>query len=105
MPGMNVVIRSLVKCLEQEYGVEELYGARYGYHGLANDPSKWKKLTSAGLNGVQDLGGSILGVQGPRAKMQDVVDKLVQSGTTQVYLIGGTGTLRAAQQLKELIRQ
>ena len=41
VPGMNVVIRSLVKCLEQEYGVTQIYGAKYGFAGLASDPSKW----------------------------------------------------------------
>ena len=35
VPGMNVVIRSLVKCLEQEYGVRDIYGARYGFWGLS----------------------------------------------------------------------
>ena len=39
VPGMNVVIRSLVKCLEQEYGVREIYGANFGFMGLAQDPS------------------------------------------------------------------
>ena len=34
VPGMNVVIRSLVKCLEQEYGVQDIFGAKYGFVGL-----------------------------------------------------------------------
>lgn len=74
VPGMNVVIRSLVKCLEQEYGVNEIYGAKYGFHGLADDAKNWMKLTSDSLIGVQDKGGSILGVQGPHATMEKVLD-------------------------------
>ena len=62
VPGMNVVIRALVKCLEQEYGVKNIFGAKYGFWGLTKDQSDWQKLTSAGLTGVQDKGGSILGV-------------------------------------------
>lgn len=31
VPGMNVVIRNIVHCLETEYGVEEIYGVRYGF--------------------------------------------------------------------------
>lgn len=58
---MNVVIRSLVKCLEQEYGVAEIYGAKFGFMGLADDPAKWTKLTAEKLNGIQQQGGSILG--------------------------------------------
>ena len=62
VPGMNVVIRSLVKCLEQEYGVTQILGAKYGFWGLAGDPKEWIKLTSASLVGVQQRGGSVLGV-------------------------------------------
>ena len=52
VPGMNVVIRSLVKCLEQEYGVSQIYGAKYGFTGLAGDSSDWIKLTADGLHGI-----------------------------------------------------
>ena len=70
---MNVVVRSLVKCLEQEYGVKEIYGARYGFSGLAQELDKWTKLTSESLTGVQDKGGSILGVQGPSVEPEVVL--------------------------------
>ena len=63
---MNVVIRSIVKCLEQEYGVTDIYGAKYGFMGLAEDSSKWLKLTSEGLDGIQHKGGTVLGTAGPR---------------------------------------
>lgn len=36
--------------------------------------------------------------------MEDVLKRLLESGVTQVYLIGGIGTLRAAQVLKEFVR-
>ena len=65
VPGMNVVIRSLVKCLEQEYGVNQIFGAKYGLAGLAKAQREWVKLTSESLHGIQDKGGSILGTQGP----------------------------------------
>lgn len=58
---MNVVIRSLVKCLEQEYGVRQIFGAKFGFMGLADDPANWIKLTADSLNGIQHRGGSILG--------------------------------------------
>ena len=102
---MNVVIRSLVKCLEQEYGVGEIYGAKYGFHGLAGDSNKWIKLTSNELTGIQQRGGSILGVQGPPVQLGDVVNRLVQTGTTQVYLIGGVSTLKCAQMIKDMVRK
>mmetsp|Transcript_47884 Transcript_47884/g.63344 ORF Transcript_47884/g.63344 Transcript_47884/m.63344 type:complete len:335 (-) Transcript_47884:344-1348(-) len=102
---MNVVIRSLVKCLEQEYGVTQIFGARYGFTGLADELRNWIQLTSDSLNGVQDKGGSILGVQGPHVDMKPVYDRLIESGTTQLYLIGGIGTLRAANEIKNMARR
>jgi 6-phosphofructokinase 1 len=36
-PGQNVVIRSLVKCLENEYGVKEIHGVKWGFRGLASE--------------------------------------------------------------------
>ena len=73
---MNVVIRSLVKCLEQEYGVDAIFGARYGFSGLAADTKEWLKLTSETLTGIQQQGGSILGVQGPYVTPEAVFERL-----------------------------
>ena len=85
--------------------MREIYGARYGFSGLADDPSKWRKLTSEGLDGIQHQGGSILGVQGPVVQISDILERLIQSGTTQVYLIGGATTLRCTKELKDLARE
>lgn len=37
--------------------------------------------------------------------MEQVLTKLEESGTSQLYLVGGAGTLRAAQYLKNLVRE
>ena len=34
---MNVVIKGIVRCLEIEYGVTEIYGAKWGYLGFMED--------------------------------------------------------------------
>ena len=34
VPGMNVVIRTIVHCLETEYGVTDIHGVKYGFQGL-----------------------------------------------------------------------
>lgn len=41
-PGLNVVIRDIVMCLNYNYGVSEIYGAPYGYLGVYG--RDWKKL-------------------------------------------------------------
>lgn len=52
-PGKNVILRSLVKCLEQEYGVKEIYGVKWGFRGFTEDyPKHWIKLQAAQLEGI-----------------------------------------------------
>ena len=47
-PGKNVCIRSLVKCLEQDYGVPEIYGIKWGFRGFCEDfPKHWERITSS----------------------------------------------------------
>lgn len=44
-PGLNVVIKSLVNCLTNEYGVKEIYGIKWGYRGFYEDyPNNWIPL-------------------------------------------------------------
>ena len=44
-PGLNVVIKSVVDCLSYEYGVEEVWGIRWGYRGFYESDDYWIKLT------------------------------------------------------------
>lgn len=61
-PGKNVVLRSLVKCLEHEYGVEEIYGVKWGFRGFCEEfPKFWVKIDAASLEGIQHQGGAKLG--------------------------------------------
>ena len=60
-PGVNVVLRSLVKCLESEYKVKDVFAVRWGVKGLMNYGGHWSKIKSTDLEGVQNQGGSILG--------------------------------------------
>ena len=43
-PGLNDVIRSLVRTLAFSYGVDRILGFRYGYAGLAAEPSAEPRL-------------------------------------------------------------
>lgn len=41
-PGLNVVIKSIVQCLNFEYGAEEIWGIKWGYRGFYEDfPKHW----------------------------------------------------------------
>ena len=54
-PGLNVVIRSIVMSLSREYGVEEIYGIKWGYRGFYEDfPNNWRKLTPAIVDSIHN---------------------------------------------------
>lgn len=36
-PGLNVVIRSIVMSLERTYGINEVWGVKWGYRGFYED--------------------------------------------------------------------
>ena len=60
-PGLNVAIKSIVDCLSYEYGVEEIWGLRWGYSVFYESPDYWMHLTKDNVNGIQSMGGTILG--------------------------------------------
>ena len=37
VPGINVVIRELVRDLKYNYGVSKIFGAKYGYTGIIQE--------------------------------------------------------------------
>ena len=60
-PGLNVVIKGIVDCLEFEYNVHEIWGIKWGYRGFYEDPNYWVKLDAERTTGIQSMGGTILG--------------------------------------------
>jgi 6-phosphofructokinase 1 len=60
-PGLNVVIKGLVESLENEYGVSEIWGIKWGYRGFYENDDFWIKLDHEAVQGIQNLGGTILG--------------------------------------------
>jgi len=51
-PGLNVVIKSLVNCLSNEYGVKEIYGVKWGYRGFYDDDKFWIKLDNKEVENI-----------------------------------------------------
>jgi len=51
-PGTNVVIKGLVKCLNQ-YGVKDIFGVKWGFRGFTEDyPKHWTKLDPESVEGI-----------------------------------------------------
>lgn len=107
-PGLNAVIRGVVKAASQHPGVE-IIGIRDGLNGLIHRPLRAHPLT---LDGVQDIlhrGGTILGTcnQGGNPYESDQRDMHLRNtlegiktlGLDALLVVGGEGTQGMAKTL------
>jgi 6-phosphofructokinase 1 len=99
-PGLNDVIRGLVMTLNYSYGVRTIYGIPYGYEGfIPRCHHTPLHLTPDFVSKIHEDGGSILGSsRGPQSK-KEIVDFLVEYRINVLFVIGGDGTLRGAQDI------
>jgi 6-phosphofructokinase 1 len=114
-PGLNAVIRAVVKTALNEYGWKVL-GIEDGFEGLIQ-PGKVRPLGMADVRGILHRGGTILGTtnranpfdyvveSGGGRKSLDVSDDVVRKaevlGLDAVVVIGGDGSLRIAHELMQ----
>ncbi len=96
-PGINDVIRAVVLSLCHHYGVEKVYGFRFGYEGLVkrygHEPLE---LTSEAVDNIGELGGTILASSRGPQDSAEMVDYLAELGVGILFAIGGDGTLKGA---------
>ncbi|MEK7846824.1 MAG: 6-phosphofructokinase, partial [Nitrospinota bacterium] len=108
-PGLNAVIRAVVKTAIQQYKMEVL-GIIDGYYGLVNN--EIKELALEDVSGIMPRGGTILGtsnvvnpfnyytiVNGKKvySDISDIVIKNIKAnGIDVMVVIGGDGTLEIA---------
>ena len=101
-PGLNDVIRAVVRSLRLHYGVNKVYGFRFGYEGLVrrlgHEPLE---LTPESVHRIHEGGGSILGTSRGPQDPAEMVEYLKQLGVGILFAIGGDGTLRGAQKIGE----
>jgi 6-phosphofructokinase 1 len=101
-PGLNDVIRAVVRSLHRNYGVDRIYGFRFGYEGLVrrigHEPLR---LTPESVHRIHESGGSILGSSRGHQDTAEMVDCLNELGVGILFAIGGDGTLRGAQKIGE----
>ncbi|HCJ95412.1 MAG TPA: diphosphate--fructose-6-phosphate 1-phosphotransferase, partial [Sphaerochaeta sp.] len=97
-PGLNNVIRAVVRCFWYRYGVRRISGIRFGYRGLLeNSPYPLMNLDPDVVDDIQEKGGSILGSsRGGGDKVEEIIDSLERLNINVLITIGGDGTLRGA---------
>ncbi|MFW6457179.1 MAG: 6-phosphofructokinase [Planctomycetota bacterium] len=113
-PGLNAVIRAVVKTATVDYGVEA-YGIKDGYDGLVRD--RMEPLSYDDVSGILTVGGTILGasnkanpfeyyhpddeIEGSRDMSDQCVANFRSRELDALICIGGDGTLSIGKSLQE----
>jgi len=99
-PGLNDVIRGLVRSLTHHYGVRRVTGFRNGYQGFI--PSYGHgivELTPEYVDNISGEGGTVLGTSRGHQDPQEIVDCLERLNINVLFVIGGDGSIRGAMQI------
>ncbi|WP_299523820.1 6-phosphofructokinase [uncultured Lutibacter sp.] len=116
-PGMNAVIRAIVKRAKQE-SKWEIIGSINGFDGILSEPLEIMPLTQKSVEGIHTQGGTILTTNNKRnpfsypvkqadgtLKNEDVTDKLIYNlkvfGFDAVIHIGGNESHKISLKLSE----
>jgi 6-phosphofructokinase 1 len=104
-PGINDVIRAIVRCLWNRYGVHRISGIRYGYKGfLPEYHFETRNLTPDLVDNIHKLGGTYLGsARGGGKEVSKIVDAMEQLNLNILFTIGGDGTQRGSLDIAEEI--
>jgi 6-phosphofructokinase 1 len=105
-PGLNDVIRGVVMALYHMYGVRNILGIRYGYEGfIPRYGHDLLELSPDKVDGIHDIGGTILGSSRGHQEIGDIVDAIERLNLGILFTIGGDGTLRAAESIDQEMRR
>lgn len=105
-PGLNNVIRSAYFALHYNYGVEKIFGIRYGYMGM--DPAAHLapiQLTREFVENIHERGGSVLGSSRGAVDVSVMVDFLIDRRIDILLCVGGDGTQRGANAIAQEARR
>ena len=97
-PGLNDVIRAVVRCLWNRYGVRRIKGIQFGYKGFfAEQGYDTIDLNPDNVDAIHKIGGTFLGTsRGGGDRTSDIVDSIERMGINMMFIIGGDGTQRGA---------
>ncbi len=107
-PGINDVIRAIVRGLWDRYGVRRISGIKFGYKGfLPENGLSPIELNPQVVREIHKTGGSFLGSsRGDGTRTAEIVDGIEQMNINMVFLIGGDGTQKGSLAIaKEIERR
>ncbi|MCK5154182.1 MAG: ATP-dependent 6-phosphofructokinase, partial [Spirochaetales bacterium] len=102
-PGLNNVIRAIVRCLWYSYDVRQITGIQNGYRGFLTDNNfPIIEMTPSLVDDIQMKGGTILGSsRGGGKQVSEIADALERMNINMLFTIGGDGTQRGAVDIAE----
>ncbi|MCL2442719.1 MAG: ATP-dependent 6-phosphofructokinase [Treponema sp.] len=106
-PGINDVIRAIVRCLWTRYGVTRISGIRYGYRGfLPEEGFGVRQLDPDIVDDIHKLGGTYLGsARGGGKEVEKIVDSIQKLNLNMLFVIGGDGTQRGTLEIAEEVEK
>jgi len=81
-PGLNVVVREIFNCLHSNYGIQDIYGIKYGYKGFYT--YEWEKLTPEFVESIHHEGGTVLGSSRGGFNLEKILEAITTHGINQV---------------------
>ncbi len=102
-PGINDVIRSIVRSLWYLYGVRRIVGIRNGYKGLLPEFSYEDiPLDPGAVDDIHQMGGTILGTsRGGGERTREIADAIERMNLNVLFTVGGDGTQKGALAIAE----
>jgi len=97
-PGLNDVIRAIVRCLWNRYGVRRIKGIQFGYNGFFKEEGyDTIDLSPETVDSIHKIGGSFLGTsRGGGDRTSEIVDSIERLNINVMFIIGGDGTQRGS---------
>ncbi|MCR4789950.1 MAG: ATP-dependent 6-phosphofructokinase [Treponemataceae bacterium] len=106
-PGLNDVIRAVVRCLYTRYGVRRIRGIKFGFKGFFPEYGfDTIDLNPEVVDEIHKTGGSFLGTsRGGGDRVMDIVDAVEALNMNMLFIVGGDGTQRGALEVAEEIEK
>ncbi|MDR1803527.1 MAG: ATP-dependent 6-phosphofructokinase [Treponema sp.] len=106
-PGLNDVIRAIVRCLWYRYGVRRISGIQYGYKGFLPEYQYGvKNLTPDIVDDIHKIGGTFLGsARGGGREVVKIVDAMEQLNLNVLFTLGGDGTQRGTLDIADEVEK
>ncbi len=105
-PGLNDIIRSIVLELHYAYGVSNIFGIRYGLQGfIAGYGHDLIDLSCEFVVNIHDRGGTVLGSSRGPQDIDEIVDSMERMNIGLLFMVGGDGTLTAANRITDKIAE